>query len=253
MDWNVGRVIDYLAETGELDDTVVIFLSDNGAEGAIVEAMPLHGIEIAAQIRRHCDNSLDNLGRPSSYIWYGPRWAQAATAPSRLHKAFTSEGGIRVVGFVTWPGFARQGEIGTAFTTVMDIAPTVLELAGATHPGTSYQGREVVPMRGRSLVEYLSGTAEAVHDSATGTGWELFGRRAIRQGDWKALHLPAPYGPGAWQLYDLSADPGEINDLAASRPEKLAELLGLWDRYVEESGVILDPVSVFEEDQTWLR
>ena len=158
MDWNIGRVIDYLAETGELDDTVVIFLSDNGAEGAIVEAMPLRGAQIAAQIEKYCDNSLDNLGRPTSFIWYGPRWAQAATAPSRLHKAFTTEGGIRVVGFVTWPGFARQGEIGTAFATVMDIAPTVLELAGTAHPGTAYRrGREVVPMRGRSLVGYLSG------------------------------------------------------------------------------------------------
>ena len=250
MDWNIGRVIDYLAETGELDDTVVIFLSDNGAEGAIVEAMPLHGAQIAAQIEKYCDNSLDNLGRASSFIWYGPRWAQAATAPSRLHKAFTSEGGIRVVGFATWLGFARQGEIGTAFATVMDIAPTVLELAGVAHPGTAYQGREVEPMRGRSLAEYLSGRADAVHDADTGTGWELFGRRAIRQGDWKALHLPAPYGPDAWQLYDLSTDPGEIHDLAASRPDKLAELLGLWDQYVEESGVILDPVSVFEVDQS---
>ena len=254
MDWNIGRVIDYLVESGELDDTVVIFLSDNGAEGAIAEAMPLRGPQIAAHIEKYCDNSLDNLGRPSSFIWYGPRWAQAATAPSRLHKWFTTEGGIRVVGFVTWPGFARQGEISTAFATVMDIAPTVLELAGAEHPGAAdqgrYRGRNVVPMRGRSLVDYLSGTAEAVHDADTGTGWELFGRRAIRQGDWKALHLPAPYGPGAWQLYDLSADPGEIDDLAASRPDKLAELLGLWDRYVEETGVILDPLSVFEVDQS---
>ena len=95
-----------------------------------------------------------------------------------------------MVGFVTWPGFARQRQIGTAFTTVMDIAPTVLELAGVAHPGTAYRGREVAPMRGRSLVPYLSGDAEAVHDADTGTGWELFGRRAIRQGDWKAL-LPA--------------------------------------------------------------
>src|SRR6202035_4089557 len=68
MDWNIGRVIDYLAETGELDDTVVMFMSDNGAEGAIVEAMPLRGAQIAAQIEKHCDNSLDNLGRPTSYI-----------------------------------------------------------------------------------------------------------------------------------------------------------------------------------------
>jgi arylsulfatase A-like enzyme len=241
MDWNIGRVVDYLADSGELDDTVVIFLSDNGAEGAIVEAMPLRGAEIAAQIERNCDNSLDNLGGPTSFIWYGPRWAQAATAPSRLHKAFTTEGGIRVVGFLTWPGFARQGEIGT------DIAPTVLELAGAEHPGT-YRGRAVEPIRGRSLVPYLSGDGAAVHAAETGTGWELFGRRAIRQGDWKALYLPAPYGPGAWQLYDLSRDPGEIHDLAAAEPDKLAELLALWDRYVEENGVILESVSVFDAD-----
>ena len=82
-------------------------------------------------------------------------------------------------------------------------------------------------MRGRSLVDYLTGAAETVHDADTGTGWELFGRRAIRQGDWKALYLPAPYGPGGWQLYDLASDPGEIDDLAASRPDKLAELLEL--------------------------
>jgi len=248
MDYNVGRVIDYLSRSGELDNTVVIFLSDNGAEGAIVEAMPLRGPQIAAQIEKHCDNSLDNLGRPTSFIWYGPRWAQAATAPSRLHKAFTTQGGIRVPGFITWPGFARQGQIGTAFSTVMDIAPTLLELAGTSHPGTAYRGREVAPMRGRSLVGYLSGAADTVHDADTGTGWELFGRRAIRQGNWKALHLPAPYGPGSWQLYDLASDPGEVDDLAAARPDKLAELLALWDRYVEETGVILDPISVFDAE-----
>ena len=101
-------------------------------------------------------------------------------------------------------------------------------------------------MRGRSMLPYLSGQTDAVHDADTGTGWELFGRRAIRQGDWKALYLPAPYGPGAWQLYDLLRDPGEVHDLADSRPEKLADLLELWDRYVEDNGVILEPISVFE-------
>ena len=94
------------------------------------------------------------------------------------------------------------------------------------------------PIRGRWLVPYLSGDSEAVHGADTGTGWELFGRRAIRQGDWKALYLPAPYGPGTWQLYDL----------AASHPDKLGEPLELWDRYVEENGVILAPVSVFDAD-----
>ena len=130
----------------------------------------------------------------------------------------------------------------------MDITPTVLELAGIAHPGTEYRGREVAPMRGRSLLPYLSGDTDTVHDDVAATGWELFGRRAIRQGDWKALYLPAPYGPGRWQLYDLSADRGEIDDLAASRPDKLAELLALWDRYVADNGVILDPISVFDVD-----
>jgi arylsulfatase len=246
MDWNIGRVADYLRDTGELDNTVVIFLSDNGAEGAIVEAMPLSGAYIMEQIRKFYDNSLDNIGRPSSCIWYGPRWAQAATAPSRLHKAFTTEGGIRVVSFISYPGFARQAEIGTAFSTVMDIAPTLLDMAGATHPAPSWRGREIVPMRGRSMLPYLGGETDSVHDCETGTGWELFGRRAIRQGDWKALYLPAPYGPGRWQLYDLSADPGEITDMAASHPDKLAGLLALWDAYVAENGVLLDPLTVFE-------
>ena len=250
MDHNIGRVIDYLTETGELDNTVVIFLSDNGAEGAIVEAMPILGGLIAAEIEKNWDNSLDNAGAPNSFIWYGPRWAQAATAPSRLHKAFTTEGGIRVVGFVTWPGFDRQHQIGTAFSTVMDIAPTVLELAGVAHPGTEYRGREVAPMRGRSLLPYLSGDTEAVHDDRHRTpAGSCSAAGPFARATGKRCYLPEPYGPGAWQLYDLSADPGEIDDLAASRPDKLAELLVLWDRYVEDTGVILDPVSLFDVDQ----
>jgi arylsulfatase A-like enzyme len=148
--------------------------------------------------------------------------------------------------------FRRPGTIAPrtsqALASTIDIAPTVLELAGAAHPGTTYRGRQVEPMRGRSMLPYLSGQTDAVHDADTGTGWELFGRRAIRQGDWKALYLPAPYGPGAWQLYDLARDPGEVHDLAASRPDKLADLLVLWDRYVEDNGVILGPVSVYEID-----
>ena len=124
----------------------------------------------------------------------------------------------------------------------------MLELAGAAHPDTSYKGKDIVPMRGRSLVPYMDKRTDAIHGGDTGTGWELFGRRAIRQGDWKALYLPAPYGPGKWQLYDLSGDPGETEDMAETHPEKLAELLALWDTYVEENGVILDPITVFEMD-----
>lgn len=246
LDWNVGRVVDDLRARGELDNTVVLFMSDNGAEGAIMEAIPILGPRMAEQIRRHYDNSLDNIGKPDSFTWYGPRWAQAATAPARLHKAFTTEGGIRVVGFITYPGFARQGGIGHAFSTAMDVAPTLLELAGVAHPGSSYCGRAIEPLRGRSLLPYLDAITEQVHTDTSATGWELFGRRGIRQGHWKAVLLPPPEGNGDWQLYDLAADPGEIHDLAAAQPERLRALLRHWDTYVEETGVLTVPVSYFE-------
>jgi arylsulfatase A-like enzyme len=238
LDWNVGRVVARLHETAELDDTAVMFLSDNGAEGALLEAVPTFGPRFMEHLERHYDNCLDNIGRPNSFAWYGPRWAQAATAPSRLYKMFTTEGGIRVVAFVTYPRVPRQAAIGTAFATVMDIMPTVLELAGVAHPGTRWHGHEVAAMRGRSLVPYLDGTSDWVHAADEPTGWELFGRMAIRQGDWKAVRIPAPDGPGSWQLYDLAKDPGETNDLAAAMPERRDALIALWNGYVEETGTM---------------
>ena len=121
---------------------------------------------------------------------------------------------------------------------------SLLELAGINHPD-EWNGRPVERMRGRSLVPYLQGEVETVHRPGEPTGFELFGRRAIRDGDWKALWLPKPYGPGAWQLYDLARDPGETDDRAAAEPARLAALIAAWDRYVVETGVVLG-ASVFE-------
>ncbi len=108
MDWNIGRVVDYLRRQGELDNTFVLFMSDNGAEGALLEAFPKFGPDLLGFLDRHYDNSLENIGRANSYVWYGPRWAQAATAPSRLYKAFTTQGGIRVPALVRYPRLSRQ-------------------------------------------------------------------------------------------------------------------------------------------------
>jgi arylsulfatase A-like enzyme len=240
MDWNIGRVIDHLTRIDDLDNTFILFMSDNGAEGALLEAVPRFGPNLLEFIGEHYDNSLDNIGRANSYAWYGPRWAQAATAPSRLYKGFTAQGGIRVCAFIRYPPLARQGEIGETLTTVMDVAPTLLDLASIAHPGTQYRGRAVAPLRGRSLLPYLERRSDAAHDPEEAIGWELFGRRAIRQGDWKAVFIPAPAGPGAWQLYDLAADPGETKDLARSHPDRLAALLSAWQRYVVETGVVLE-------------
>jgi arylsulfatase len=243
IDWNVGRVLDHLAARGELEDTVILFLSDNGAEGALIEPVPVFGPKLMEFIAEHYDNRLENIGRPNSYVWYGPRWAQAATAPSRLYKTHTAEGGIRVVAFLTSPALARQGQISHAFATAMDVAPTLLELAGVDHPGETWGGRRIEPPRGRSMGAYLRGEADHVHDDSIATGWELFGRCAIRRGDWKALRLPPPDGPGCWQLYDLAADPGETEDLAEAEPERLAGLVRDWEAYVAETGVLIVEVA----------
>ncbi|KAF4308654.1 Sulfatase [Botryosphaeria dothidea] len=243
IDANVGKVVDYLEQTGELDNTFVCFLSDNGAEGAAYEAYPMVQGSMLQHLKKYYNNSLDNLGAGDSFIWYGPRWAQAATAPSRLYKAYTTEGGVRVPFVAQFPkGFQapqRNGSITDAFATVMDLAPTILDMAGVKHPAPTFQGREVVSMRGGSMLPFAKDAdTPRIHAEDFVNGWETCGRAACRKGDWKIVYIPKPKGPERWQLYNLKADPGEIHDLADKEPEKLKELLKLWDNYVLETGVI---------------
>lgn len=243
IDVNVGKVVDYLEQTGELDNTFVCFMSDNGAEGAAYEAYPIVQGSMIGHLKKYYNNALDNLGAGDSFIWYGPRWAQAATAPSRLYKAYTTEGGVRVPFVAQFPkGYqdsSRAGSITDVFATVMDLAPTILDMAGVKHPAPSFHGREVVPMRGASMAPFArSSSVERVHAEDFVNGWETCGRAAVRKGDWKIVYIPKPKGPERWQLYNLRADPGEVHDLADKQPERLQELLKLWDQYVLETGVI---------------
>ncbi|KAF2101750.1 AtsA, partial [Rhizodiscina lignyota] len=239
MDWNIGRVIKYLEDIGEMDNTFILFMSDNGAEGSIIEAIPMTGDVIKQSINKHYDNSLDNLGNGNSFIWYGPRWAQASTVPSRMHKGYVTEGGIRCPAIIHYPPINATGSadrVTDAFTTVMDILPTVLELANVQAPGSVFRGREVVSVKGKSWLDHLNGTA-SVHESDTVTGWELFFHQAIRKGDYKAVFIPKPKGPEKWQLYDLSRDMGEIHDLAEEKSDILNDLVKHWLAYVAEFGV----------------
>lgn len=248
IDANVGKVVNYLESIGELDNTFVCFMSDNGAEGAAYEAYPLVQSGVLPHLQQYYDNSLDNLGNYNSFIWYGPRWAQAATAPSRLYKAYTTEGGVRVPFVARFPqnasaanidnSVAGQNTITDQFATVMDLAPSILDMAGISHPAPTYQNREVVPMRGKSFYPWARGSSPRIHEKDFIQGWETCGRAALRYGDWKIVYIPKPKGPERWQLYNLERDPGEIHDLAESEPERLGQLLKLWDQYVLETGVI---------------
>lgn len=240
MDENVGRVLDYLEGTGELDNTFILFMSDNGAEGNLLESLPvMSNLGIQETLKRYYDNSLENIGAANSFVWYGPRWALAATAPSRGFKGWTTEGGIRCPCIVRYPHLRlSSGGVSHEYTNVMDILPTILDLAGVGHPGKSFRGREVVSVRGKSWVPYLNSQAATVYQSETDVaGWELFGMRAIRRGNYKAVFIPPPKGPGAWQLFDVCKDPGELIDLAAVEEQVMRNLLRDWEQYYAETGM----------------
>lgn len=232
LDQNVGRLVATIDELGELDNTIFFFLSDNGAEGLDLELLKIPALQ--ERIAK-MDNSLENRGTQSSYVAYGPGWAQAATAPSSLYKAYATEGGTRVVSFVTGPEFGRAGEIEPEFLTVSDILPTILDLADIEAHNGDFEGRTVRPIRGKSWVPLLRGETDKIWQEDEPFALELFGSRQLRKGDWKLTDR----GDGVWHLYNIARDPGEITDLSSDYPEKRTELEADWDRYAEEAGVII--------------
>lgn len=245
IDQNVQRAIDYLESIQELDNTFIIFMSDNGAEGTLLEAIPMLGgsTSMGALVKNFYNNSLENIGRQDSFSWYGAQWASASMAPSRGFKTWITEGGIRCPCLVRYPPLGASPNAHTnEFATVMDILPTMLNLAKVPAVGTNFRGREVVPVRGKSWVPHLSSKSEfantQIHDPEESiTGWELFGLRAIRQGKWKAVYMTTPRGNDEWELYDMDQDPGEVRNLATQEPRILEKLIDAWNVYYAETGM----------------
>lgn len=233
LDANVGRVLDYLRQAGELDRTVIVFLSDNGAEG--------HDLNDFPEFRNWAakfDQRPERIGRAGSFTWYGPQWAEAGTAPSRLYKGFPTEGGIHVPAFI-WSAGQRAHGINRSLVSAMDVVPTLLDYAGVASGGDEFHRHKVHPIEGRTLRPVLAATAQAVRGDTDSLGWELFGRSAVRIGQWKAVQLAqVPHAP-RWELFDLTQDPAEMHDLSTARPEQARELLEVWDRYVKDNHVIL--------------
>jgi len=234
MDEQIQRVLDYLKEIDEYDNTMILFFSDNGANGALPTAYPGQTEEYLTSF----DNSLDNRGLVNSFIETGPGWAQASMSPSRMFKAFTAEGGIKSPLIVKMPGaMGNAGEMRHSFIHVRDIMPTLLDIADVSHT-EEFNGRTVRPMQGRSVLDLLAGKAEAPDPGAGQVGYELFGLKAYFDGDWKILWMPPPFASGEWELYNLKEDPAEINDLSSEHPEKVEEMVALWEQYKEDNTVL---------------
>ena len=234
MDEQIARVITYLKEVGQYDNTLIVFMSDNGANGSPHSAYPLASAEFLASF----DNSLENRGLLNSYIDMGAGWAQASMVPSRLFKGVTAEGGVLSPLVIKLPAkMSLAGTVSQQFISVRDIMPTVLDVAGVEHTGM-YSGREVLPMQGKSLLPLLSGKTKHAYVGAGNLGLELFGTRAYIAWPWKILELPPPFGKGGWQLFNLQEDPGETRDLSSKYPQKLLELKGFWRKFQDNNNVL---------------
>jgi arylsulfatase A-like enzyme len=230
MDTEVGRIIARLDALGELDNTLIVFMSDNGAEGNEDDGPFL------AEYRAEWNNSLENIGKRDSYKLIGLAWGDVGAAPDFLTKSSLAQGGIHSPVAVSAPGLGLAPGRSDALVAALDLAPTFVELGGGQNT-TNFNGRDVLPMTGRSFAALLRGEIPAVRSDDEALAFEHGGQRAVFRGKWKALWMPPPNGIGNWQLFDLSVDPGETNDLAAANPDLLAELAAAYEDHAAAVGV----------------
>lgn len=248
LDDNVGRLIDHLKAIGEYDNTLIVFLSDNGADGNGYPIPPTG----------YLDNSLENYGKQGSFLYRSVGWGTAGAAPFRQFKGFTAEGGIASPTLVKLPKGAGAGRQQHAIASVLDIAPSILDLADVTEPGNNFEGRTIAPLEGQSLLPLLRGESSQAHaDDAVFAG-EVYNHRYVRRGPWKITRADAtPFAAGLttnqdWQLYKVDTDRGETERLATRSVSTIAipapadqyspvldQLIADWRAYVERVGVAL--------------
>ncbi|MBI3851757.1 MAG: arylsulfatase [Verrucomicrobia bacterium] len=215
MDHEIGRVLDQIRAMKAFDNTIILFLSDNGASAEQI-------------IRGDGHDPAAPVGSAKSFLGIGPGWSTAANTPLRLHKSWVHEGGISTPLIVHWSaGIAAHGELRMNPGHLVDLAPTLLELAGGRKPDT-WNGQPIPPAPGRSLVPVFRKDGTVAHEYLW---WLHEGNRAIRMGDWK---LVSKGTDGPWELYNLARDRSETMNLAAKMPEKVRELEQAWQQYLQE-------------------
>jgi arylsulfatase len=230
LDSNIGRLINHLKKIGKYKNTLFVFMSDNGA--APRDFITLQN-KMGNALREYYNDDYENMGNYNSYISYGPQWAEAGAAPFRYFKDFTTQGGINTPMIISGPGIQKQNEIHHGFTTLMDLAPTFYQIANITYPKT-YKEQAIYPLKGTSLMPFLSNKAKEVHDSTYVFGLEHAGYAMIRKGKWKITSSERPFKIENFSLYNLSDDIAEKNDLRKSKPKKYAELLNEWKKFSKE-------------------
>jgi arylsulfatase A-like enzyme len=237
LDYHIGRLFDSLKKAGKYDNTVFVFLSDNGANPKEAVFYPGNSKEF---LEENFNNSYENLGNSNSFVSQGGSWAEVSNTPFTYFKTTTGEGGIHAPLIVAGPGI-KTNKQKSAITGmhVCDIFPTILDIANVS-PFDTYNGNELAPLYGISAKKFLIGKEKLVRNTTSSPlHFEMMECKAIIKGKWKAMMLQPPYANfAAWQLFDLSADPLEKNDLALQNPEKLNELIDEWNNYANKVGYI---------------
>jgi arylsulfatase len=231
LDDHVGRLIDYLKTNDLYENTLIVFMSDNGAAA---EDFYYTG-PFVEYISSNYDDSYGNAGRPGSWLSYGPQWAEAGSAPFARHKGYATEGGIVAPMIISGRGLEMNETHNSEYITVMDLAPTFLEIAGAHYPDDG----SVEPMLGESMIPLLTGAADHVHDDDYVTTLSHDGYAYVRKGDWKLVNFERPFSEANFQLFDLAIDPGETTNLAREESGKYTELLNLWREQRIELGIVV--------------
>ena len=221
MDQGVGKILNKLDELGETDNTLVLFLSDNGA---CHESGPL-GFD-----RRNNDVP---IGGEDSYASYGRSWSNAGNTPFRMHKHWVHEGGIATPLIARWPDVIQQkGKLTQQVGHIIDVMATCTEVAGTTYPET-HNGNELTPLQGKSLLPVFQGTQRQEHEYLF---WEHEGNKAVRHHQWKLVSKES----GNWELYDIVADRTELHDLKNEKPEIYEKLLNAWQEWAQDVGVFAE-------------
>jgi arylsulfatase len=231
LDQNVGLVLASLERTGRLENTLIVFLSDNGPAGETAERFSM--MPGVAEKNSRADHRLEAMGSRQSFVFYGPHWASAAAAPSRLFKGSLTEGGTLVPAILAHPSLP-PGTTNAASSDLRDIAPTLLAFAGIPVEDT-LSGRPVAPLEGRNLMPLLRAGTHELPDRMAAL--EFYGQSMVRHDPWKLLRQPVPVGTGDWQLFDVFSDPGERLDRSSDEPALVEAMEAEWARYSDRHGL----------------
>ena len=247
QDNRIGQILDYLKTSGQMDNTMIVYLSDNGPEGMEAENPHTGNKEFGEWMDNNYDTTFDAIGTANSSNYIGTSWANAATGGLSWWKWFIGEGGIRVPMIIVPPGatgdnYDRAGEISNVVMSVKDLPMTILDYAGIEHPGASYNGKTITNPSGVSARSFLESKTDVVRTEKDWYAFELFGNGYIMQGNYKLMKVrKGMFGDGAWHLYNVVEDPSENRALDQEMPERFESMLKLYKQYeLDHNLVIVD-------------